>query len=222
MASKKETKQLSKMASELNTIKQKMSSLNTGPSPKSKAGSKKRKGVPQPFSTSTVGNSRDSASVSVTRTEMLLEIKTTTAVASGALIIKPTQDVLPWLQKLAACYSQIEWHSLAIFWKPAVSATTNGRIIYSVDVDGAATDPKSRPDVAAHFPCLDIQIWQDNEARPLNVPRDLLTSRKRFLLSAKEESNSSPGAVLYYASGPANSVLGELWVRYSVRMLGPR
>lgn len=225
MASKKETKQLAKMASELNTIKQKMSSMSVGPSPPKQGSRRRRNAGPRPYGSSVTGPGKDNASITITRTELLMEVKSESgkATVGGRAVIKPSKDSLPWLSKIADAYSQIEWHSLAIFWKPAVGANSNGRIIYSADVDGAYKEEiTGRALVASHYPCLDIQIWQDNEARPMIVPRDQLTSRRRFLLSTEDASDNSPGTILYYASGPGSGLFGELWCRYTVRMVGPR
>lgn len=137
-------------------------------------------------------------------------------------LLATESGAFPWLSKLTRAYSQIEWHSLYIFWKPAVGANSEGRLIYAVDVDGLSQDPPDRATVASHSPVCDIQIWQDNENRPMVVPRELLTSRRRFLLSTNDPGDSGPGNLLWYVSGPANTVLGEIWCRYSVRLLGPK
>lgn len=173
-----------------------------------------------PYSTS-IGRTSNSLSggITITRTEALSDLTAdATGIARNIIKLKPTSTNFTWLYKMYEAFSEAEYLSFSIYWKPAVSANTDGRIAFCFDADGEMTAPSARSDVLSHSPSMDAQIWKDTQQTTLRIPLVLLRSRLRWPTQGTE----FPGSIMYYANGPASKLLGELWVAYSVRFYGPR
>lgn len=173
-----------------------------------------------PYSTS-IGRTSNSLSggITISRTEALSDLTTNAdGVARNAIKLQPSSTNFTWLHKMYEAFSEAEYLSFAIYWKPAVSANTDGRIAFCFDADGQFIAPGSRTDVLSHSPSMDAQIWKDTQQTTLRIPLVLLRSRLRWPTQGTE----FPGSILYYVSGPASKLVGELWVSYSVRFYGPR
>lgn len=161
-----------------------------------------------------------SGGITITRSEALSDLTTdaTNGVARNVIKLKPNGTDFVWLKKMYDAFSEAEYLSFALFWKPAVSANTDGRIAFCFDSDGQSNVPGSRADVLGHSPSMDAQIWKDTQQTTLRIPLVLLRSRLRWPTAGDDY----PGSILYYATGPKSTMLGELWVSYSVRFYGPR
>lgn len=186
----------------------------------------------QPISSS--ANNQAGTAITIRRTELLktLTVKvpvTGSPSVGGFISLLPSSTVMPWLRKLFEAYSTVVWHKFHVYFKPMFSANTDGRVVYSIDVDGRAQDPDSRAKVLEHAPVLDHQIWVDSQGAPLIIPQSLLQTRKRYLVSAPAP-DSTIGSLLYWIDGVTfaraqaeyDKDVGEFWVDYSVSLAGPR
>lgn len=156
------------------------------------------------------------------RQELLhsLEVLKGTSETAKAIKLLPSTTALTWLNKLAGNFDQIEWLSAALVWKPAVGTTFNGSLIIGVDWNAGATDAK-RVTVQATVPHVDTPVWQ--QAR-LSMPANRLQSRKAYILKDADAVNCSPGVVLVNAKTNKvtdDTFLGDLWLDYRVRLMGP-
>lgn len=212
-------KALAKIHSELNTVKQKLAASGA-----KKGKAKKPEAVAYGPSQGVYNRSKASGtSITVKRSEIFTDVTTdANGRARDRVDLFPTATVLTWLNKLTKAYSIMTWNSLSICWKPAVSANTDGRLVFAVDVDGRSAVPGSRSDVASHSPLADCQIWQDSSRNPLVVPQRILQTRKRFLTDGGSDNSKTPGFLIFYLDGPASKLVGEFWVSYSVTFAGPR
>lgn len=184
------------------------------------ASRKQPSGGGAPYSTSTARTSNSlSGGITISRTEALSDITTDgNGNARDAVKLQPTSSNFTWLHKMYEAFSEAEYLSFAIFWKPAVSANTDGRIAFCFDADGKFDAPSSRTEVLSHSPSMDAQVWKDTQQTTLRIPNVLLRSRPRWPTSGSE----FPGTIMYFATGPKSKTIGELWVSYSVRFYGPR
>lgn len=163
-----------------------------------------------------------SLTTTIARTELIRSVRTDATGAKGDYVwCRPDANCFPWLEKMYNAFSEARWESLVIFWKPAVSANTDGRICYAFDTDGTVGVP-SRADVLKHGPCYDTQIWQDTQAKGLVIPKAQLQQTTWIKTQGRDDITSQPGAFLWYATGPANKDLGEVWASYKVTLSGPR
>lgn len=134
-------------------------------------------------------------------------------------------NFLPWLAGLASSWERIIWHTLEVSWRPSVGTTTNGIIAYGVDWDPKKADAApTRAQVTSLTPVKDHPIWQATDSMPLRAARNMLQSRKHYILRGAELLDSCPGSILVSViNAPKDlSSLGELWCRYDVTLLGPK
>lgn len=212
-----------RLASKVSQLEKKLASLEVRESSSQKPKRRRRRAAnAQAFGPSNLN--RDNVVLPITRVELLRSISIADKQSSTAYAIefKPTNSILPWLNKLWSAFGQARWLHLELFWKPSVSATTNGRIIMAFDGDGRINVP-SKESILAYSPVYDTVIWQDTQSKPLVVPKAML--KPNFLYSTDASGNlglSSPGSIVIYATGPANIELGEVWVKYKVKLLNPR
>lgn len=168
----------------------------------------------------------------VSRDELLITLGTSDKGSVSTVV--PLNPTLPdksgnpffsWLSGLAASYERIVWHKLEVSWRPAVGTTESGIICYAVDWDpkdtGAAV---TRPMVTSLTPVKDHPIWQATDSMPYRAPVGFLQSRKHYVMRATEIADTCPGSLLVsLENGPASkSLVGELWIRYDVTLIGPR
>lgn len=156
------------------------------------------------------------------RSELLfsVEAEAKTSEFKKATKLLPSGTSLTWLNKLAESFDQIEWLSASLVWKPAVGTTFNGSVICGVDWNAGATDA-ARTTVQACMPHFDTPIWQ--QAR-LSLQAQRLQSRKAYILKAENAVDQAPGVILVnvkFDEKTTKQFLGDLWLDYRVRLMGP-
>lgn len=158
----------------------------------------------------------------ISRTELLTTITIAKDKSDVAWYhsLLPDTKVLVWLAGLTKAFDQIVWERAEVMWKPCVGTTFNGSIILGVDWNAAATDA-SRTKAAACSPSLDTPLW-----RPANIvlPPSRLQSRKAYILSAVEDVDKSPCVILANVKSTtqsADTCVGDVWLKYTVRLIGP-
>lgn len=130
----------------------------------------------------------------------------------------PTTAVLPWLARLYGVFSKVEWISAELHYRPTCGTNTSGAITYTMDWSGLK--PNTRDKVLACAPLQDHAVWQ---ASTLVLPRDKLQSRKSYDTSTEVSYNADtcPGNFAVALSSNQNVDVGELWVKYTVKLFGP-
>lgn len=130
----------------------------------------------------------------------------------------------PWLSGLATSWERIVWVGVQISWRSAVGTTTDGTVCYAMDWDPRpANYGVTRSKVVSLTPVCDHPVWQSTDGRPMSLPRGMLQSRRHYILSSQDLDDAAPGSLLVAVQGaPAKKMVGEVWVRYSVTLLGPR
>uniref|UniRef100_A0AB38ZKG1 Capsid protein n=1 Tax=Suncus murinus ribovirus 4 TaxID=3139578 RepID=A0AB38ZKG1_9VIRU len=171
---------------------------------------------------SSVGNG---GRIVLSRDELLVTVATTKSVTESVFSkdLVPSSGVMPFLFRLSSCYQRIRWLRARITWRPSCGTSTNGIISYGVAFNNS-TSITSRDLVVALTPCNDHPVWQSSGSSPLNIPAEMLMSRKWYPLNAKAEANDiSMGRFcvgLTHDSGETPQSRGEFWISYSVEMEG--
>lgn len=138
--------------------------------------------------------------------------------ASGSKHLHP--DHISLLGSLATRFERLRWLGAKISWRPAVGTTQGGLITYGIDWDltkGATTREK----IAVYSPSATNAIWADTSSRPMVLAAHKLQTRPWYTPYAGDNNlDKEPGLLVYAASGPSNTVLGEFWIEYQVILSG--
>lgn len=164
------------------------------------------------------GLSRQGA-VRIARREYLGEIKNTDGVnAWGNFKLDPI--TFPWLKNIAKNFERVKWHSCMVLFKPCLSATTSGSIIYGVDWDSQVAESviQDYEHISALTPVCEAPIWQ---ASSLTLPSSRLQTRKEYNLNNKNDYDAMPAYIMYTSSGQTSkTVYGHMWVEYDLSFFG--
>lgn len=167
------------------------------------------------------------------RSELLLEVKTDAdGKASGSVLIDPVN--FPFLKTISASFERIRWNAVHVEWRPAVGANTDGMVALGYDwaeagdlvtVAGrlclASLKAVERSSVLARTPNRDAPVWQS--IKSWTIPAAKLQSRQWYVLAGGNKAPSidrAPGSLMWAVSGAGGKTMGEVWVTYSVRLMG--
>jgi len=149
-------------------------------------------------------------------------VKDKTTSVKGIMLNPANTDWI--IRRLALCYEHSKWHSLAIWYKPAVGSTVNGLVSFGVDYDDAIY-PSTRQVVCGYTPSTTTAVWQDTESKKIRVSGAKLQSRAWFAhqLTGDKIPDKCPGTVVYGITADAPSVdkiYGELWIDADITFAG--
>lgn len=158
--------------------------------------------------------------ITLSRKELLATIKADAAGnAIGTYNIKPS--TFTFLKNLGSSFERSRWLKVAVSYKPAVSMTSAGLLAMGVDWDGASV-ARTRENIAAYTPSSTFAIWQDTEKNPMVLPPARLQSRQWYSHQSSEAQEWGPGSIAVAATGPESATLGEVYVSYTIQMMGTR
>lgn len=161
--------------------------------------------------------------ITLSRTELVQTLKLSKgqSQATGSVDIIPS--TFSFLKNLSQSFDRLQWVNLLVYWKPAVGTTYGGLVTYGMDWDFATNDV-NREKISGFTPSMTMAVWTDTERKPMVLPTSRLQSREWYLPNAAvQDIDKGPGKLHYAASGTVSqndTTLGELWVRYTVRMQG--
>lgn len=156
--------------------------------------------------------------ITLTRKELLGSLKTgTNGDVTSTFELKPAS--FKFLKNLGSSFERSRWLKLSVAYKPAVSVTSAGLIAMGVDWDGTTT-ATTRETIAAYTPSATFAIWQDTEKSPMTLPPSRLQSRAWYVHNAAQEWG--PGKLVVNATGAASTDIGEIYVTYTIQMMGTR
>lgn len=159
-------------------------------------------------------------SMRITREEMLVAVMSNAP--EGLVVLSPAN--FPWLKGISANFERFVANSMRIYYKPAVGTATDGLIVYGVDWNPDNGGNTTRSGIQQLTPVNDHPLWQDSRGQPLILPKSRLQTRKEYLLTSTQKSDSSVGYLAYNA-GPKTDVVkfyGELWVKYDISFFGTK
>lgn len=184
------------------------------------------------------GGSIVSGEVSFQRSEYLTDVTISAAgTANASFLITPLN--FSWLKNLAQAFERMKWQYCHFEYRPSVGANTDGNVAFGFDWSndeiatlssgfyGLTSTTVTKTAVLACVPSSDGPVW--SRPPPLVVPASRLQSRLWYdipkdadTLKKSSVFDIAPGSLLYSATGAANKVVGELWVKYHIVMSGTR
>lgn len=164
--------------------------------------------------------------VTLSKREMMCDIavKKDAGQASIVKYLYPdtSADQMPWLSKLAKNFDRFKFHKIHIFYKPAVSAMTAGRVSVGVDWNqsiGTATAEA----VTNCSPSMQFPVWEDTEGRPIVLPKNRLQSVQWYRVGSGTGTDKGPGNLVAYVATTtvtADTTIGSLWIDYTITLQG--
>lgn len=132
-----------------------------------------------------------------------------------------------WLSGIASRFEKYHFKSLKFQYEPTCAATTNGKVILAFDGDVQDTSPEHDNTLMQFSPRASGPCWSPLE---INVPQSLLAS---FLYTRSDIVVPNTGSTdyktldigrAYFATMGATDgvVLGDLFVEYTVELVGPQ
>lgn len=163
--------------------------------------------------------------IHLSRDELVTTIKVTknTTSSTGHFDLVPSS--FSFLKGIAKSFDRLVWNKIHIFYKPAVGSTFGGLVTYGVDWDFVTTNDIGRERISSLTPSATLAAWSDNQTKPLVLQPAKIQSRRFFSPNATTEDNSNKGpGKIHWATSvsaqAADTIVGELWVSYSVTMQG--
>lgn len=185
------------------------------------AAKKKRKKRNKRKRTGLSGNlSNEDSQMRISRVEMVSNLTTT---EKGVLV--GHIDVLPssfsFLKTLGSMFDRVRWERMSFHYKPAVGSTVGGLVSLGMDWDFNGGDV-AREKISGYSPNTTFAVWNDTEKNPLILPSGKLMSRNWYTPNYQSATfiDRGPGKLHYAVSGPKSTVVGEIWVSYTVTMAG--
>lgn len=164
------------------------------------------------------GNNINVGAVTVSRREMFVEV---TGGDVKVYIFEPSN--FTWLANLSKSFDRLVWVRAHLYFKSAVGTTTNGMVAYGMDWNFSNPSFTNRKTVLACTPVADHPVWQSTEDQPLILPPNRLMSRREYLVttsSTVKQEDRAPGYLLVACSSDSKTVVGEIWVDYTVQLFG--
>lgn len=163
--------------------------------------------------------------ITITRHELIATIKVAAKSSTAAGTVKVDPSQFSFLKVVGAAFARSKWHSLHVYYKPAVGTNFGGLVSMGFMLDPDATAPTTRANIVALTPSATCAAWFDTEARPLVLKGSQLQTRAWYFHNDTNLKQSDRGpAVLCWAADvaatTADTMLGELWLTYSLTMQG--
>nr|WQM60698.1 MAG: VP3 protein [Solemoviridae sp. 2] len=154
--------------------------------------------------------------ITVKRTELLCTVDSN---ATKVIDIFPSDEVLPWLNKLIPAFERIVWVSARLEYRPYVGANTSGVVMFGPDWNSShsASGKPSKKDVQSTTPCVEGPVWNPCV---LSLPPQRLMTRKEYSLQSSDKNDKQPCQILLFSNG--NTEVGDVWLSYHVRLVGTR
>lgn len=159
--------------------------------------------------------------VTITKTELTSTVKLAAGHASafGSVEIRTGGD-LPWLKVMAASFERARWTRLRIVYKPGCAMTQSGRFSMGFDWDWTNT-ATTRARISGYQPNAGCAVYQDC-AMTIPVTKG---PQRWFIDAADDYTLKGPGKAVWAVdatSTTAETVLGEIWIEYTVILSGPK
>lgn len=156
------------------------------------------------------------------------EFMRTVKVGAAGAVLLDYVDIVPSsfsFLKQFTMFDRVKWNKLHVFYKPGVGANYNGFVSYGVLWGFDKAKPSDRAGISSLTPNMSHAVWVDGEARPLICPAQKLQTRPWFTPDDDDSVEKGPGRIIIAAESPSNtasaaSIVGEIWVDYSVVLTG--
>lgn len=144
-----------------------------------------------------------------------------------ALPLNPgNEDIMPWMSRVSTNYESYVFEALEIEYRPLAPATTNGGIYLVVDYDVADSTPTDKVEFMAMHGAQRQSIWAPIVMRC--DKKDLKKLPQRYVLNDLPPTGTdariyNTGTMYIATDGVGgSSPVGEIYVKYSVKLMTPQ
>nr|QIC52852.1 MAG: capsid protein [Apple virus C] len=132
-------------------------------------------------------------------------------------------DIFPWLSQLATAYESYVFERLEFQYETSSNTISTGKVIVAIDYDPTDNPPISKKQVMSYRGSVSSPTW--SSCTHMSLPEDL-RKRKTYFVRRGTGGNSAVtdvGNLFVCTSGQTDtSVVGELYVRYTIRLMTPQ
>jgi len=137
------------------------------------------------------------------------------------------QTMFPWLSRIAGNYESYYFTKLAFVYETEASTSTTGTVILAVDYDAADSAPTTKQQAMTYRGSVRCSPW--NGCRHVSLTEDI---KKYKMYTVRTTGQIFPATydIKTYDTGnlfaltqgcPPTTILGELYVEYTVRLITP-
>jgi len=171
--------------------------------------------------------------VLITHSEYFSEVTCNTSFTSNGFAINPgNQAIFPWLSRIATAFDKYRFESLCFRYLPDCSTASAGRIIMAVDFDATDPAPGNKVQVMTYRNATATPAWAESCCKCTNedlhaypqyyVSTSAATTPSGALNAPASLRQNSVGNLWVCSQGGSNSLTGELYVEYTVRLITPQ
>jgi hypothetical protein len=165
--------------------------------------------------------------VTVTHRELIGDIAGSVPFTVNQFSINPgLASTFPWLSSMASLYESYIFDSLEFEYSTSSSSTSNGKVMAAVDYDAADPAPLTKVAMASYEGYTSCSPWHDFVQR--SAKQSLSKSKSYYVrngpLSANQDIKTYDVGNLFLCTqgNPDTSIVGELYVKYKVRLMTPQ
>lgn len=162
--------------------------------------------------------------IRLSRSELLRSVTISKGNTSSSDHVDILPSEFPFLKGIATSFDRLRWEKLEFFYKPAVGTVFGGLVTVGFDWDFNSSD-LDRTKISALTPTFTVPAWADSESKPMRLPPNRLQSRDWYTPNYANATynDRGPGKIhiaTTVTAQTADTILGEVWCRYSVVMQG--
>lgn len=186
------------------------------------------KGVVVTSKPAQIDRSQPNGDVVIKHREFIRDLNgTVTAFGLTAFPINPgLPGTFPWLSSVASSYESYVFESLKFFYEPQVATTTGGYAMLSVDYDASDPAPTTKQQAADYMSSVRCQTWSSciHTSEKKNLRKRSSYYVRRGALAANQDVKLYDVGNLYAIAAiqGVTTVIGELYVEYTVRLSTPQ
>lgn len=165
--------------------------------------------------------------VVVDHEEFIQEVSGSLGFANTAIPINPGLiTTFPWLGQMAPLYESYCFEKLEFLYQSEAATTATGSVMLAVDYDASDAPAASKPQLATYRGFIRSPPWQACTNR--SIAEDLKKRKSYYIRSGTLAANQD---IKLYDTGFLNlatsnqastAIVGELYVRYRVRLMTPQ
>jgi len=155
---------------------------------------------------------------------MVATLPSTTSPPQSAIFL-PGNSGCPRLDAFAALYDYYNVEKFEVVYAPAVGTSTSGAMVVAIDYD-AGDIPPNWANTLSIIPRMTGGVWQQGS---INVPVNRLNKQPWMLTNSgitgvNDQTGAGAAAacaVYFHGTGSNGSTVGDVWVRYRIKFMGP-
>jgi hypothetical protein len=135
-------------------------------------------------------------------------------------------NIFPWLSNIAPNYESYIFENLEFDYETQAPTVASGTVVLAIDYDPEDLAPVSKTQAMAYRGSVRCPTWSSSQHKSLKedlVKRKTYFVRHGILLGGEPVNTYDTGHLNICTQGQAdNSVIGELYVSYSIKLMTPQ